>query len=204
MKVDLSSNFLIGLLVFFLYLTILLTFGFKSENISIYDRKRFNRNHIIQQLIWITPFLLFFMYLLLMQRAGLDELLMLIFLPVLFVIGGEYAFFQPKLDILINDANRLFDNLKYEGHEISGGFNSTTDKLLLNRDKPEYIRGQLVDIQLDRIYKNNFDEYFWVQASAKGASEPIIKNLTLHGAKNLLRQDRDVFVQEFNEEPYRT
>ncbi len=204
MRADLSSNFLIGFLVFFIYLVFLLTFSFKSENISIYDRKRFNRNRIIQQLIWIAPLFLGFLYLLLTQRAGLDEFLILVFLPMFFGVCGEYFLFQPHLDSLINNANRLFATIRYEGRDARGSFNSMTDKLLLNRDKPKFIRGLLVDVDLDRVCKNNSGEYFWIYASAKGASEPTIKNLTLDAAKNLLRQNRDIFTQEFNEEPYRT
>ena len=202
MEADLSSSFLIGFLVFFIYLVFVLAFGFKSENISIYDRKKFNKNRIIQQLIWFAPFLLGFLYLSLTQQVGLDEFLMLVFLPMLFLIGSEYFFFQPRLDILINDANRLFNNLKCDGHETRYSFNSKTDKLLLNRDKPEYIRGHLVDIRLDRVCKNNFGEYFWIEASAKGSSEPVIRHIAPHAVRNLLRIDRNVYLQEFNEEPY--
>ena len=195
-------NFLIGFSGFFIYLVLILTFGFKSEKNSIYDRKKFNRGRLIQQLIWIAPFLLGFMYLLLTHRAGLDEFLMLVILPMLFLLGGEYFFFQPKLDTFIHDANRIFNILKYDGHEARYSFDSMSDKLLLNRDKPEYIKGLLVDIRLDRVCKNNSGEYFWIQASAKGASEPSIKHLDPHAARNLLRIDRDVYLQEFNEEPY--
>ena len=194
---------LIFLIGFFIYLVLVLTFGFKSDNISVYDRKRFNRNRIFQQLVWCAPLLLGFMYLLLTQRAGLDEFFMLVVLPMLFLLGGEYFFFQPKLNTFIHDANRIFNTLKYDGHEVRYSFDSRTDKLLLNRDQPEYIKGLLVDLRLDRVYKNSFGEYFWIQASAANrASEPTIKNLDPHAARNLLRVDRGVYLQEINEEPY--
>jgi hypothetical protein len=195
-------NFLISFLGFFIYLVLVLTFGFKSDNISIYDRKRFNRNRNFQQLVLFAPFLFGFIYLLLTQRAGLDEFLMLVFLPMLFLLSGEYVFFQPKLDTFIHSANRLFNTLKYDGHEVRYSFDSRTDKLLLNRDKPEYTSLGFVDLRLDRVYKNGFGEYFWIQASAKGASEPTIKHLDSHAARNLLRADSGVYLQEFNEEPY--
>jgi len=51
------ANFLIGCLGFFVYMVLIFTYGFKSEKISIYDRKKFNRSRMIQQLIWIVPFL---------------------------------------------------------------------------------------------------------------------------------------------------
>lgn len=195
-------NFLIGFLGFLIWLVVLLTFGFKSDNISIDDRKRLNRNRYIQLLIWFTPFLLGFIYLFLSQRAGLDEFFTLVVLPMLFLLGGEYFFFRPKLDIFIHDANRIFSTLRHDGSEVRYSFNSSNDKLILNRDKPEYIQGLLVDIRLDRVCKNDFGEYFWIQASAQGGHEPTIKHLDPHAARNLLRVDRHVYLQEFNEEPY--
>lgn len=199
-----SLNFLVGFLGFFIYLVLILTFGFKSEKISIYDRNKFNRSRIIQQLIWIAPLLFGFMYLLFTQRAGLDEFLVLIVFPILFLLGGEYFFFQPKLDSLINNGDRLFSTLKQGMHEAKYSFDTKTDKVVLNRDIPEYklFNGLLVDIRLDRVCKNAYGEYFWVQASAKKAYEPAIKHLDLHAVKNLLRVDRDAYIQEFNEEPY--
>ena len=202
MKADFSINFLMGFLGFFIYLAIVLTFGFKSENISIYDRKKFNRNRIIQLLIWFAPFLLAFLYLTLTNRAGLGEFMMFVFLPPLILFGYEFFLFQPKLDALVNDGNKLFRTLRNEGQEARYSFNSNFNKLVLNRDRPDYIRGYLVDVHIDRVCKNDFGEYFWIEASAKGASEPSIKQIDTHSAKNLLRVNRKAYLQEFNEEPY--
>ena len=202
MKTNFSFNFLIGFLCFFIYLVLVLIIGFKSENISIYDRKKFNRNRVTQQLIWIAPFLLGFLYFIFTQTATLDEFMVLVLLPILFVIGDQYFFFNPKLDVFISDANRLYGSLKYEVNNPQYSFNSKTDKLLFNRDKPEYIRGYLVDLHIDRVCKNDFGEYFWVEASAKGASEPTIKHLGPQQARNLLRVDKELYLQEFNEEPH--
>lgn len=195
-------NFLVGVLGGLIFLAIVLAFGFKSDNISIYDRKKFNRNRIILQFIWFSPFLLVFIYLLLTQSFGLDKFLMLVLFPMLFLLGGEYVFLRPQMDAYIRDANKFFNNLKYDAQEARYSFDCTKDKLVLNRDKPEYTSFGLIDIRLDRIYKNDFDEYFWIQGSAKGASETIIKHLDGYVVKNLLRVDRNVYLQEFNEEPY--
>lgn len=137
-----SLNFLIGFLGFFIWLVLVFTFGFKSDNISIYDRKRFNRNRIFQQMVWCAPLLLGFIYLLLTQRAGLDDFFMIVVLPTLFLLGGEYFFFQPKLTSLLKDANRQFTSLKCGSEDEWFCFDSKSERLLLNRDMPEYFRGK--------------------------------------------------------------
>jgi len=195
-------NFLIGFLCFFIYLALVLAVSFKSDSISIYDQKRFNKNRIVQQTVWCAPFLIGFIYLLLTKRAGLNEFLMLVFLPVIFLFGGEYFLFQPKLNSLKRDANKVFTSLKYANADSRCCFDSKTDELLLNRDEPVYIRGWLVDLRLDRVCKNTFGEYFWIVGSTNRNSITNIKHLDPHAVRNLLRVDRDVYLQEFNEEPY--
>lgn len=203
MSSGLSFNFLLGFIAFFVCLALILTIGFKSESISFYDRKRFNRSRMVIQLVWLTPFLFAYLYLLLAQDASLNEFLMLVFLPAVFLLGGEYLFFRPKLNVFIISIERLYNSIKLEPREPRYGFNAETDKLVLNRDRLVYMRGYLVDISLDRVCKNNFGEYFWIQPSANKSSQATIEHIaTPDVIRNLLRANRNVYLQEFNEEPY--
>lgn len=155
------------------------------------------------QSVWFVPFLLAYLYLLHTQDTGLNEFLMLVFLPAAFLFGCEFLSFRPRLNFFIIAMDRLFSTLKVDASDPRYSFNATTDKLVLARDKPVYVRGLFVDVHLDRVCKNKFGEYFWVQASANQSSQPTIEHINApHVARNLLRANRDVYLQEFNEEPY--
>jgi hypothetical protein len=67
---------------------------------------------------------------------------------------------------------------------------------------PQYIKGNLYDLRIDRVCKNKFGNYFWVQASLRSFFDPSIKLLTRDAAKNLMRKDNESYLKEFNEEPY--
>ena len=111
-------------------------------------------------------------------------------------------FFRPHLNSLINQAEKLFSTLEESNKEAKHNFKAKTATVLLKWDLPEYRFWSLSGIKIDRVCKNDFGEYFLVIAITNEYHQPKIKHLSTDAAKQLLSKDREVFVQEFNEEPY--
>jgi hypothetical protein len=177
-------------------------FGFEFEEIPINKRRLFDKHKLIKKALALIPILGYFIYLLIQNKMELVESTVLLAAPVLFLLAHEFIFFQPHLNSLINEAEKLFIALELSNKDAKYNFQAKNATILLKWDLPEYRLSSLSSIKLDRVCKNASGEYFSVIANTNGYSQPNIKHISVDAAKRLLRKDREVFVQEFNEEPY--
>ncbi|MES1987747.1 MAG: hypothetical protein V4440_06890 [Pseudomonadota bacterium] len=177
-------------------------FGFEFEEIPINKRRLFDKHQLIKKVCALIPILGYFTYLLIQNRMELVESTILLAAPVLFLLVHEFLFFQPHLDSLSDQAEKLFIALEMSNEDAKYNFQAKNAAILLKWDLPEYRFSSLSSIKMDRVCKNDLGEYFSVIASTNEYSQPKIKHISVDAAKRLLSKDREVFVQEFNEEPY--
>ena len=176
--------------------------GFEFEEIPINKRRLFDKHQLIKKACALIPILGYFTYLLIINRMELVESVVLLAAPVLFLLTHEFLFFQPHLNSLINEAEKLFIALELTNKDAKYNFQAKNATILLKWDLPEYRFSSLSSIKIDRVCKNALGEYFSVTANINEYSQPKIKHISVDAAKQLLSKDREVFVQEFNEEPY--
>jgi hypothetical protein len=190
-----ASKFLIGLLIFFVYFVVVFGFAAIFGKTPVSKRKERRKQDIFFQFLVFAPIAAVFVYV-------FKENFAYLILPVaIFVFIYEFAINRPRLNHFIAKSEDLYKALKLFNQEDKYSFDAANATILLNWDMPQYIKGNLYDLRIDRVCKNKFENYFWVQASIRGFFEPSIKLLTLDAAKNLLRKDKESYLKEFNEEP---
>jgi len=191
-----AGSFLVGFVFFFLYLAV--TYGLASNigKTPISKRNERRKKDIAFNLVVFLPIFALLIYI---DKANISRLITPL---VLLMLVYEFAISRPKLNRYILEADNLYRTLKLSNQEEKYSFDANNSAILLDWDMPQYIKGNLYDIRLDRVCKNIQGEYFWVQASVKGFFEPKIKWLNKQGAKNLLHRDKEAYLKEFNEQPY--
>jgi sarcosine oxidase delta subunit len=196
-----AAKFLMWFFGIFAYLVVVVSFAAKFGDTPISKREQRKKQDIFFQGLLFLPIFAVLAYVSLKSKASVQDYLYFL-IPVVFVVGDEYLFNRPRLKALIIEAQDLFKRIKLDNQDVKYSYAHETAEILLNNDMPAYIKGNVYDVRVDRVCKNQYGEYFWIRASVRGFFEPAVKHLTIHGAKNLLRNDRDVFMREFNEEPY--
>jgi hypothetical protein len=179
-------------------------FGFEHGEIPINKRRLFDKQRLLTKIIALTPVLGYLAYLLVQNKMELVKSVVMLLAPVLFLIIYEFLFFRPRLNSLINEAEKLFTTLELSNTDAKYNFEAKNATVLLKWDLPENRFSSLSSIKIDRVCKNAFGEYFSVNAKTDGYKPPTIKHLSIHAAKQLLSKDREVYIQEFNEEPYKS
>lgn len=174
---------------------------FKYDEIPINKRHLFNKHRFYIRSLALTPVLAYLTYLIMQNRIGFVESTIILIAPVLFLIAHEFIFFRPHLNTLINEVEKLLATLKLTNKDEKYNFEPEEAKALFSWDLPEYRFSSLSSIKIDRVYKNAMGEYFSVIASTDGYYEPKIEHISAQVAKRLLSKDREVFINEFNEEP---
>ena len=177
-------------------------FGLEFDEIPINKRQLFDKHQLLKKAFALTPILGYFTYLLIQNKMELIESIVILGTPLLFLMIHEFLFFRPHLNSLINQAEKLFSTLEVSNKDAKYNFQARNAKVLLKWDLPEYRFSSLSSIKLDRVCKNSLGEYFSVIANTNAYRQPDIKHITIDTAKQLLSKDREVFAQEFNEEPY--
>lgn len=151
-----------------------------------------------------SPIVFLFVYMQVKTRASMAYSLFFLILVALMILVQEYIFNRPKLNKFTAQADAIYCELKLDNQDVKYSFDAKTAKIILHLDMPANIRGNLYDLHIDRVCKNSYGEFFWVTASVRGFFEVNVKHLNIDGAKNLIRNDREVYLREFNEEPYWT
>lgn len=193
-----AGSFLVGFVFFFLYLAVIYGLASNIGKTPISKRKERRKKNIAFNLVVFLPIFALLIYI---DKTNISRFLIPL---VLFTLVYEFAINRPRLNRYILLADNLYKTLKLSNKEERYSFDANNSAILLDWDTPQYIRGNLNDVRLDRVCKNNQGEYFWVEASVKGFFEPKIKLLNKQSAKILLRRDKEAYLKEFNEEPYRT
>lgn len=191
-----AGSFLVGFVFFFFYLAVTYGLASKMGKTPISKRIERRKKNIAFNLVVFLPVFALLFYI---DKANISRF---IIPSVFFVLVYEFAINRPRLNRYILEADNLYKTLKLSNQEEKYSFDANNSAILLDWDMPQYIKGNLYDVRLDRVCKNKHDEYFWVEASVKGFFEPKIKWLNKQSAKNLLRRDKEAYLKEFNEQPY--
>ncbi len=189
-----AGKFLIGFVLFFVYFAVIYGFAVKFGKTPISKRKERCKQDILYKFIVFSPIVILFIY--------IQDNWNLIILVAVITLFYEFVIQRPRLSRYIAQSEELYKTLKLKSQDEQYSFYAEKATIVLHRDIPKYIRGNLYDLQIDRVCKNEYGEYFWVKASLREFFLPSIKLLTLDGAKNLLRIDKQSYQQEFNEKPY--
>jgi hypothetical protein len=197
-----SLKFLMWFFGFFVYLAFVCVQAAKLGRIPKSSKREFRRREVLFQLSLYIPIIVYIGYFYAEEKVSLVECFILFGIPFVLVAGQSYFINRPQLKTFIPQAEDLFKTLDKENAEVRFSFNPKKAQIILHNDSPAYVDNNLYDFRIDRVCKNEYGEYFWVEASVEGFFKPTVKYLNEHGAKNLLRQYRDVYLQEFSEEPY--
>ncbi|MEQ1488869.1 MAG: hypothetical protein ABL920_10270 [Methylotenera sp.] len=190
-----------GILYVFTVFALYLKSGRNGNDLPIAKRKELWWQNLILNSLFCLPVPLIFTY-----KAYGDtlnsEVLFFISLPiVVFALCYEFLYSQPRISQLTADADKLFKTLKLDASEDKYSFNAEDVQILVHNDVALSSRYNGIDnIQIDRLCKNSFGEYFWVRAKLGGFSKPEIIHFSIQAAMNFLRAYPKLYQQEFNEE----
>jgi hypothetical protein len=190
-----------GFLYIFFVFVLYLKSGRNGNGVPISKRKEQWWQNLMLNGLFCLPMPLIFAY----ETYGDSlnaKILFFILLPIVaFALCYEFLYCRPRLNQLTTEADKLFKTLKLDVSEDKYSFNAEDVQTIVHNDVALSSRyNGLDDIQIDRLCKNSFGEYFWVRAKLGNFSKPEIKHFSTQAAMNFLRPYPKLYQQEFNEE----
>ena len=191
----------LSVLYIFVTFALYLKSGRNGNGLPISKRKELWWQNLILNSLFCLPLPILFAYKSYGDTLN-TEILFFILLPiVVFALCYEFLYSQPRINQLATEADNLFKTLKLDVSEKKYSFNAKDVRILIHNDvalSSNY--SGINNIQIDRLCKNSFGEYFWVRAKLVGDSKPEIKHFSTQAAMNFLRPYPNLYQQEFNKE----
>jgi hypothetical protein len=122
-----SVNFLIGFVIFFVYLAAIFGFAAKFGKTPISKRKELRKQDIFFQFLVFSPVIAVFTYII---EANFAFLILL--LVALFMLVFELFFQRPRLNRYLIESESLYKSLKLVNQEDKYCFEAENATILLN------------------------------------------------------------------------
>jgi hypothetical protein len=190
-----------GILYIFVVFVLYVKSGRNGNGLPISKRNKLWWQNLILNCLFCLPAPLIFAYKTYGDALNAEVLFFILLPIVVFVLCYEFLYSRPRLNQLTTDADKLFKTLKLDASEDKYSFNAEDVQILVHNDVALSSRYNGIDnIQIDRLCRNGFGEYFWVRAKLGVFSKPEIKHLPTQAAMSFLRPYPKLYQQEFNEE----
>ena len=112
--------------------------------------------------LYVTlPVSAFMIYFVIKSKTYEFVLLMIILLPIILMLI-DFIFTNPKRKSLAQEANDKFASLELISNKPEHTFKGSQVEIIFNRDYPYYASGFLAGVAINRICKNQYEEYFHV------------------------------------------
>jgi amino acid transporter len=145
-----AGKFLIGFVLFFVYAIVIYGFAIKFGNTPISKRKERRKQDIFYQCIVFCPIVILFIYI---SEKTVFSLIVPVAIVMLFY---EFVIQRPRLNRYIAQSEALYKTLILKSQDERYSFYPEKATIALHWDMPKYIKGNLYDLQIDRVCKNEY------------------------------------------------